>query len=155
MLYSRVRGFEQSIHKDPQNHKKCKKNHAWKCSVFCTRFLTLVSRFGLHFGSILEFRRPLWSCPNRLFFRKRIQGGLQGPFGSIWEPKVNSKKPFGSILEPCGPILYGFWEVWGEIVGGFGAQSSAQKYAVRCMLYSVRCTLYAARCLSQVGGIGR
>ena len=104
---------------------------------FFNAFFSIWSPFWLHFG----IPKATLELSKSIIFRKRIQGGLQGPFGSIWEPKVNSKKPFGSILKPCGSILDGFWDVWGRFLEGFGAQPSAQKYAVES--------------LSQVGGIGR
>ena len=122
------------------------KNNAWKCSVFCTRIFTFVSRFGLHFGSIFELRRQLWSRPNRFFSGNASKGVSKGPFALILAPKVLSKRPLGSILAPSVLLLVMFGKVWGRFLEGFGAQPSAQKYAVRSTLYADRWTLHAVRC---------
>ena len=107
-------------------------------------FFTFVSRFGLHFGSIFELQRQLWSRPNRFFSGNGSKGVSKGPFALILAPKVLSKRPLGSILAPSGLLLVMFGKVWGRFLEGFGAQPSAQKYAVRCTLYAARCTPYSA-----------
>ena len=106
-------------------------------------FFTFVSRFGLHLGSIFELRRQLWSRPNRFLPGNGCKGVSKGPFALISAPKVLSKRPLGSILATSGLLLVMFGKVWGRFLEGFGAQPSAQKYAVQ---YAVRCTLYAAYC---------
>ena len=108
-------------------------------------FFTFVSRFGLHFGSIFELQTQFWSRPNRFFSGSGSKGVSKGPFALILAPKVLSKRPLGSILAPSGLLLVMFGKVWGRFLEGFGAQPSAQKYAVRSTLYAERCTLYAVR----------
>ena len=125
-------------------------NALFSVNGFLTFFLDLVSILAPfwnsegHFGAVqidyFQETDPRWSP--RTFW---IDLGTQGEF----------QEAFWITFETMWAHFVWVLEGLGEIVGGFGAQSSAQKYAVRCMLYTVRCTLYAARCLSQVGGIGR
>ena len=99
-------------------------------------FFTFVSRFGLHVGFIFEFRRQLWSRPNRFFSGNGSKGVSKRPFGSIWEPKVNSKKPFGSILKPCGSNT---------------AQHNTTQHAdMWCIMYDVWCMMYDVWCMMYV-----
>ena len=102
--------------KSPQIHEKQCLEMLGCLYSFLDVVFSIWSPFSLHFGAPTATLEPSKST----LFRERVQGGLQRPFGSILELKVNSKKPFGSILKPCGSIWDGFWEVWGRVWRALG-----------------------------------
>ena len=104
-------------------------------------FFTCFSRCGLHFW--LHFGAPnaTLELSKSILFRKRVQGGLQEAFwidlGTQGEFQEAFWIDFETMWVHLGWVLGGL----GENLEGFGAQPSAQKYAIES--------------LSQVGGIGR
>ena len=137
-IYPKIAPKSQNIHE-----KQC-----LEMLCFLYSFFSRVSRFGLHFGSIFELRRQIWSRPNRFFSGNGYKGVSKVPFALILAPKVFSRRPLGSILAPSGLLLVMFGKVWGRFLEGFVGLSPAHKsmlYAVHCTLNAARCTLYAVQ----------
>ena len=133
--------YPKIIHKSQNIHEQqCLEMLSFLYSFFSRLFLDLVSILAPFSSSEDNFGAVQIDS-----FQETGPRGSKAPFALILAPKVLSKRPLGSILAPSGLLLVMFGKVWGRFLEGFGAQPSAQKYAVRCTLYAERCTLYAVR----------